>query len=224
MATFPGIPRLSINFGAGGAFGVPQANMGMMPGVGFRVPGGMKGIFFDSAKVKNALDTASYHALLRFGQYVRGAAKRIMAKGYSSYGEAASSPSTRDVPYDIYGKRSKAIAEAREGKRWYQQGLLSKFTFYAYDPGGGVVIGPELKDGHGMGFGPYGSITVPELLEYGGVVGMTRRSARLLHHPSWQSNRITYKPMPYMGPAFEAGREKLKEFYQDAMEKYAHAA
>ena len=177
----------------------------------------MKSMFFDSPKVKNAMDRASYGALLRFGQYVRGSAKGILRHGQSAWGRAPKSPSDYTT-------------------QWYQGGLLSKFTFYAYDPGGGVVIGPELIQGPGMGEHAHAGVTIPQLLEEGGTVRMTKSSAaRLVALRPYMGALVTtarphagmivtYKPMPYMGPAFEAGREKLKEFFQDAMEKYAHAA
>jgi len=177
----------------------------------------MKSMFFDRARVKNAMDTASYHALLRFGQYVRGSAKGILRHGRSNWGRAPKSPSDHPTA-------------------WYRGGLLGKFLAYAYDPGGGVVIGPELVTGRGMGTEPHAGVTIPELLEEGGRVRMTRASAARLMalRPTMGAlitgvrphagMIVTYRPMPYMGPAFEAGREKLKEFYQDAMEKYAHAA
>ena len=199
---------LNINMGIGGGFGMPQLKRMLFPSVGLRIPGGMKHLFFDRALVKNSLDTASYHALLRFGQYVRGTAKRIMTAGRSSYGRAPHSPSLRHQQW---------------GMAVNQQALLKRFTFYGYDPARrSVVIGPELMRGRMLGFGPYGDVTVPELLEYGGTVTMTRSSARRLGRP--EGSTATYPAMPYMGPAFEAGMAKLKGFYKDSMVKYSRAA
>ena len=203
MPGFPGIPRLSINLGLGGAFGVPQASAGSMLGVGYHVRPGFNTRFFDSPHVRHALDAVTYRVLLRFGQYVRGTARSILAAGQSTYGRAPQSPSDRSMS-------------------WGQAGLLRRFVAYGYDPHGGVVIGPELLKGSGVGFGPYGTVTVPQLLEYGGTVPMDRRSLRRFRRP--EGTRATYRPMPYMGPAFEKGMGKLQKFYDDAYKKLAHVA
>jgi len=72
-------------------------------------------------------------------------------------------------------------------------GLLKDFIFYAYDfRQSSVVIGPALLHRRTG----YGTITVPEVLEYGAAV---RRKGK----------RCLYEPRPYMGPAFEKAQEKL---------------
>lgn len=83
-----------------------------------------------------------------------------------------------------------------------QTGLLKDFIFYGFDPGSrSVVIGPaRLRH-----LDTYGQVTVPELLEHGGTVqGRDRR----MH---------TYGRRPYMGPAFEAGHEKLPELWANSV-------
>ena len=80
-------------------------------------------------------------------------------------------------------------------------GLLKGHIYYGFDQAQrSVVIGPaRLKKPS------YGLTTVPELQEYGGVVkGRDRK-------------RHAYPERPYMGPAFEAGQEKLDDFWRDSV-------
>jgi hypothetical protein len=83
-----------------------------------------------------------------------------------------------------------------------QTGLLKGHIYYGFDPAQrSVVIGPALLRGaHG-----YREATVPEVLEYGGAVRGRDRKRR------------GYPDRPYMGPAFEAGQEKLDEFWRDSV-------
>jgi len=86
------------------------------------------------------------------------------------------------------------------------EGHLRELIFYSFDfDQRSVVIGPErLERGH-----MYGPTTVPQLMEGGGtVIGIDGK----VH---------IYPARPYMGPAFEAGKAHLDEFWQDAMIKTA---
>jgi len=80
-------------------------------------------------------------------------------------------------------------------------GLLKGHIYYGFDPAHrSVVIGPaRLKKS------AYGLVTVPELMEEGGTV---RGRDRGMH---------SYEERPYMGPAFEAGQERLDEFWRDSI-------
>ena len=82
-------------------------------------------------------------------------------------------------------------------------GLLRKFIFFGYDRADQtVVIGPvPLR----------AKAEAPELLEHGGrarrKVGKRRRRVRTM----------TYRPRPYMGPAFEINKPKLPAMWKDSV-------
>ena len=82
-------------------------------------------------------------------------------------------------------------------------GLLRKFIFFGYDRADQtVVIGPvPLR----------AKAEAPELLEHGGrvhrKVGKRRRRVRTM----------TYRPRPYMQPAFEINKPKLPAMWKDSV-------
>jgi len=85
-------------------------------------------------------------------------------------------------------------------------GLLKRFIFFGYDRDRrSVVIGP-------MGLNQKAG-DAPAALEYGGksrvVVGL-RRSRRV-------DRVVSIRPRPYMGPAFEKGKERLPAFWADSV-------
>jgi len=63
------------------------------------------------------------------------------------------------------------------------------------------VVGPARLRGKET----YGPVTVPELMEYGDTV---RGEGGGMHR---------YEARPYMGPAFDAGEEKLPELWADSV-------
>ena len=85
-------------------------------------------------------------------------------------------------------------------------GVLRNFILYWLDKTQGVVlIGPVLTNRS-----PYVDLTIPELLEEGGTIIR-------VHGQGGDVERITYEPRPYMGPAFEKGKEKLPEIWHDSI-------
>lgn len=81
-------------------------------------------------------------------------------------------------------------------------GLLKKFIFFGYDTEArSVVIGPARLGGTGRG-------EAPPLLEYGGPATLVRRGKK---------KRVTYKPRPYMGPAFAKEQVKLSALWRDSV-------
>ena len=79
-------------------------------------------------------------------------------------------------------------------------GLLKKFILFGYDPREeSVVIGPVRLIQKGRG-------EAPALLEHGGTALSKRSGAR-----------ATYRPRPYMGPAFEKERPRLPAMWRDSI-------
>src|SRR6478609_7910736 len=77
--------------------------------------------FFDKAIVKNAMDSASYKALLKAGSYIRTRARSSMRRR-----KRASAPG---APPSVH------------------KGFLKNFTFFSWDPATrSVVVGPEKLD------------------------------------------------------------------------------
>ena len=79
-------------------------------------------------------------------------------------------------------------------------GLLKRNIFFVYEPQrGNVVIGPILLNK---------GTDAPALLEHGGSVTRRRRKKRV---------RMTYRPRPFMGPAFEREKPKLPQMWRDSV-------
>ena len=77
-------------------------------------------------------------------------------------------------------------------------GLLKRHIYFAYDgQKKSVVIGP-------VAWKKRGSFTVPEVLEYGGQV----REA---------NQRYNYRSRPFMRPAFEKGKARIKDIWKDSI-------
>ena len=129
-----------------------------------------KGLFFDRARVINAVDRTTRRNLSRFGAFVRQ--------------RAQSSIRTR-----------KRISEPGQPPT-NRTGLLKRNIFFVYEPGRrSVVIGPALLNS---------SSGAPELLEHGGSV--IRKGVRM-----------TYRPRPYMGPAFEEEQNQLEKLWRNSV-------
>ncbi len=138
--------------------------MASQPAIGFTIRQ-WKGMFFDSPKVRRAVDGATYRVFLRFGQYVRKVARHSI--------EAEPGPSEPGEPPHN------------------QTGMLKEFIFYGFDPASrAVVIGPaRLRH-----LAAYGPVTVPELLEEGGTVRgrdgeMHRYAARPYMGPAFKAGQ-----------------------------------
>lgn len=112
--------------------------------------------FFDSPKVKNAMDKTTHKALSKFGAYVMTVARNSMKKA-----AASAPPSEPGSP-----------PRAREGH-------LRRFLFFSYDRRTqNVIIGPELLSGQPT------DPTIPELHEFGGAMRPRRRRGTLRKYPA----------------------------------------
>lgn len=85
-------------------------------------------------------------------------------------------------------------------------GLLKRFIYFGYEPTTKtVVIGPALLNGTRSNAG----LTQPETLERGGAVTVAG--------PRGRPRTATYRPRPFMMPAFEAERSKFLESLKDSV-------
>ena len=78
--------------------------------------------------------------------------------------------------------------------------LLKRNIFFVYEPQrSNVVIGPILLNK---------GTDAPALLEHGGTATRRRKRKRV---------RMTYRPRPFMGPAFEREQPKLPAMWRDSV-------
>jgi len=167
----------------GKALRTPRFNLGLRPPgsgfIGMRLSQ-VKGLFFSNPRVEKAVDELTYHYLRYAGGYIRKVARSSMEK--------AEGPSPPGRPPHRHA------------------GLLHRFLYFAFDPANrSVVVGPTLINRRS----PYGRVTVPELLEYGGTV---KRKA-------WGRRRTyRYPERPYMQPAFELAQtpDSQRKFWKEA--------
>jgi len=83
-------------------------------------------------------------------------------------------------------------------------GTLRRLIFFGYDPAKkSVVIGPAPFAG------ATGTAEAPPLLEYGGRARRKDRKGRTV--------TATYRPRPYMRPAFEQEKAKLPDLWANVM-------
>ena len=135
--------------------------------------------FFDkSGKLMQAVDRATARVLSAAGAYIRGCARKSLR-----YKSGPSKP-----PHPPHS----------------HTGLLRDFIFFGYDASDrSVVIGPTLLRQQPE----YGNLSVPEILEYGGICTPMRRGKKY----------AVYAPRPYMGPAFEVGIERLPALWANSV-------
>lgn len=80
-------------------------------------------------------------------------------------------------------------------------GLLKRNIFFVYSPESrSVVIGPILLNGK--------QTDAPRLLEHGDMVVRRQRNRAV---------RMTYRPRPFMGPAFAREQQKLPALWRDSI-------
>ncbi|MEX1016018.1 MAG: hypothetical protein WDZ31_04660, partial [Phycisphaeraceae bacterium] len=121
-----------------------------------------KRMFFDRKRVIDATDRATRRVLSRFGAFVRQTARRSIRR--------RKRPSRPGQPPSSH------------------VGLLRDRIFFGYDrERQSVVIGPAPINQRS----PYGTTTVPELLEEGGRV---RR-----REPGGRTKTLNYRARPFMG-------------------------
>jgi hypothetical protein len=146
----------------------------------------MKSMFFDRPAVKRNLDRTTYRFMNRYGATVRKVARRSI-----KHRRLGTSAPPGKPPFGHFGQ-------------------LKKFLLYGFDSGRKtVVVGPTLLPRkRGLTFGH----TVPEALEYSGVVGAdlytfpSGKTYRYLSrskrkHAKRRRVKMTIREHPYMHPA-----------------------
>jgi len=151
--------------------------------------GGLVGVrvnqFFGRAAVKNMMDRRSRHVLQRYGAFVRMTARRSMRK--------RKGPSLAGQPPHAHKQSSFSLRDSKRGGIVYGYDSMREST----------VVGPLAK-----AKGSTAVQTVPETLEYGGLV--CRPDAELAHYP----------PRPFMRPAHAKALDKQAEWWREADAKY----
>ncbi|MBX3448192.1 MAG: hypothetical protein KF777_01460 [Planctomycetaceae bacterium] len=169
-----------------------------------------KSMFFDRVKIEKGVDRARLKALSRVGAFVQRRAKSSIRKPRQMR--------LSDMPKEARAKWKQDAKVAREqGRRPPRRGkapsrpgepprdvtgLLRGWILFGYDPQPqSVVIGPaKLNKSSGA----------PRTLEEGGEVSVARRrrdGRRFVR-------RTRIQPRPYMGPAFDAERDKSPEMFR----------
>lgn len=161
-----------------------------------------KSFFFDVPRVIKAMDETSRRGLSKAGAFVRRTAKGLIRK---------------------VGKSGKPSQPGNPPKS--RTGVLRDFIFFAWDPSArSVVIGPaKTNQVFFNGAGQPVKGTVPEVLEYGGSIGIlewflpsqqkwTRadlRSRRKIDERQTRIRTVKIEARPYMGPALDKEMPKF---------------
>ena len=124
---------------------------------------------------------------------VTGAAERAERKILSRFGAFVRCGARSSI------RRRKSVSQPGSPPTSHT-GLLKRNIFFVYEPQrSNVVIGPILLNK---------ATDAPALLEHGGNVTRRRRKKRV---------RRTYRPRPFMGPAFEREKPKLPQMWRDSV-------
>jgi len=166
-------------------------------------------LFFDRAKVRNAVDRATRRALSKAGADIRRTAKTSI--------KSALKP--KRPPAGLRGDKLKkwfASDRARRSSKPGQPprshtGLLKRRIFFAFEPSNvSVVIGPEkLRSVKGR--------DVPHSLEFGGNVVVEERRLRRNQKPIVVKRSVMIAPRPYMGPALALEIPKLPKRWNNSV-------
>lgn len=173
----------------------------IMPVIAARSPvNAAKNFFFDRQSITAGMDKAERFAMMRFGARVRADGRQNIRKRR---------PRALQLKRDAAGRFASGdkTSASRPGQGpTNQTGLLKRFIFFQYDPvAQNVVIGPiKLYDRAGE--------NVPDILEHGGM-------ATLIDPEKKTRKRYMMAPRPFMQPAFERQKLKLKDYWQDAMHR-----
>jgi len=104
-------------------------------------------------------------------------------------------------------KRKRVSEPGRPPSR--HTGDLGRLILFGYDrPSSSVVIGPLL-------FRSRSTPTVPEVLEFGGIVTRERKGRRGRLMGARRTMR--YRPRPFMGPALEAEAPNFPSLFKDSV-------
>lgn len=149
-------------------------------------------LFFDRKTVIDYLDKRTRTVFARFGAYVRKAAQWSIR------------PAPKDKWSSIDGRNVRMLRTSRPGDPPYSRtGLLKRFIYYSLDPSvKSVVIGPVRLS--------KGTISVPSVLEYGGISEAYDPIER-------KFRKVHIAPRPYMHPAFEKGKQQLGRLWRESI-------
>ena len=148
-----------------------------------------KQIFFDRDRIVRAMDAKTKKVLSSTGAFARTVMRRGMRK-------------------------RKKISQPGEYPSAHE-GSLRRLVYFGYDePTQSLVVGPTLfRSKVGVGIGT--ASTVPELVNYGGLV--FRQTTRALHRKgkrvivSGGVQKHFYRPRPFVGLTFPKAVAKLRE-------------
>lgn len=157
--------------------------------------------FFDRLAVQDKLAAKELRAMSRIGAFImRGARQSIeRRKAVSAAGSPPSAHSTDKV-------------------------ASLKNILFGYEPSAhSVIVGPVKLNMQTQDWINFGSITVPQLMEFGGVAvikeerwkGSTKWFRRDLRrkgseNKEYRQRRAIYRPRPFMAPALERERRNYK--------------
>lgn len=159
----------------------------------------VKNLFFDTAVVKRLLSDTERKGLSKIGAHLRTSMRSSLRrrKRVSQPGE----------PPSVHSSNPDATL---------------KKIFFAYEPAThGVVVGPVRLNQYNRNSKVGGSITIPELMEKGGVLsivekstndGRTWRRANLRRNrrpgEKFRRRRALYRPRPFAGPTLAKEQNK----------------
>jgi len=162
--------------------------------IGFDIPREKaRALFFDRARVKQAMDKATRRVLNRFGGFVRLTARRSI-------------------------RRRKAVSEPGRPPT-SRTGLLRRNIWYAYDPSArSVVVGPVpiRQRSDAPAILEYGGVTKRRVIE---VKNRQTGRREFRYSRNVRPRRVRYRPRPYMSPAFDLGKQRLNEFWRNSVRR-----
>jgi hypothetical protein len=95
------------------------------------------------------------------------------------------------------------------------EGSLKRFLYFAFNPDNqSVVVGPQISGKSASRSNP-----IPSVLEHGGLTRIPLfekdKPRNAINFQGWGT--VFIKPRPFMGPALEASKPKLAEFWKNAV-------
>jgi hypothetical protein len=208
-----------------------------MIGIGMKIDQ-VKGLFFDKPAVLGAMDRATVKVFNRFGaatrKIVRRSIRKIGKKGKASLpGQPPKSRTglLREHIYYVYNRQARSVvigAALLNRSTWAQRNLEHGATIRQKNPrrrwrrvgdGGEIRFfdGRECRTTKSVA-GIHGEQRVSYAhLATQAQADRANRLNEALYGPAEIGARI--EPRPYMQPAFEQGKEKLPEFWENAISK-----
>ena len=168
-----------------------------------------KGMFFDAPKVVRAVDAATHRVLLKFGAFVRTAAKSSIRQAATKRNllKKIGDAKTKEEKERLWLEYNKATTSEPGKPPKSHTGLLKQYIFFGYDTARqSVVSGPVAL--HGGNRRPESLMA----LEYGGTSTLLlgRRRSR-------GSRKITVAARPFMDPALKQELPKLPAMWANSV-------